>query len=396
MGVLLANNATSTLAAGIAAGATSLTVQAADASRFPAPTGGDWFPLTIVDTLGSFEIVRCTARAGATLTIARAQEGTTAKAFLAGARADLRLTAGAVAAKQDALSLSPTISSFLAAADAPAARAAIDAGNASTLTSGTVADARLPARQSSKSFGSPLEVSANPGVYGSVELVTGTSTYPGYIAFKEKDGTRRGYIGTVASPNKIRLQAEGGWGWYVAGPTEFTHSPDVAGSTMWHAGNDGAGSGLDADQLDGMQPSTSASPNTIVQRNGSGYVHAVIYNMNYAPTNPTVNLIMTQNGSDGYIRSSTPVQVAGALAPLLTYQGTGASDTDFPIGHTVVAHKGPPPYLARNATGTVRLATEPARYEVDVGSGSALSGVWRARGMLNYGGDAEFIMERVA
>jgi hypothetical protein len=39
---------------------------------------------------------------------------------------------------------------------------------------------------------------------------------------------------------------------------------------LWHSGNDGAGSGLDADLLDGMQPSTSASANTIVQRDPAG------------------------------------------------------------------------------------------------------------------------------
>lgn len=35
----------------------------------------------------------------------------------------------------------------------------------------------------------------------------------------------------------------------------FSGTPTVAGSTMWHASNDGAGSGLDADLLDGQQGS---------------------------------------------------------------------------------------------------------------------------------------------
>ena len=41
-------------------------------------------------------------------------------------------------------------------------------------------------------------------------------------------------------------------------------------SWVWTSESDGAGSGLDADLLDGKQPSTSASANTIVQRDGSG------------------------------------------------------------------------------------------------------------------------------
>jgi microcystin-dependent protein len=98
MGVLFTNNATSTLAADIAAGAVSLTVQAADAAKFPSPTAGNWSPVTVVDLLGNIEIMRCTARAGAVLTVTRAQEGTAAMAFTAGARVDHRLTAAALAA----------------------------------------------------------------------------------------------------------------------------------------------------------------------------------------------------------------------------------------------------------------------------------------------------------
>ena len=43
----------------------------------------------------------------------------------------------------------------------------------------------------------------------------------------------------------------------------FSVTPTVAGSSVWHAGNDGTGSGLDADLLDGQQGSyyySSANP----------------------------------------------------------------------------------------------------------------------------------------
>jgi len=46
------------------------------------------------------------------------------------------------------------------------------------------------------------------------------------------------------------------------------------GYTPWHPGNDGAGSGLDADVLDGMQPSTGAVAHTIVQRDANGRFQA--------------------------------------------------------------------------------------------------------------------------
>lgn len=96
MAVVLTNNATTLLAAAIDAAATTLSVETADAGKFPAPAAGDWFPLTIVDSAGNMEIVKATARSGAIITIERAQEGTTAKAFEAGTRVDLRATAAAL------------------------------------------------------------------------------------------------------------------------------------------------------------------------------------------------------------------------------------------------------------------------------------------------------------
>jgi len=96
MGLKLSNNATSTLAAGITNAATSLTVQSGDAGLFPSLAAGDWFPLTLVDGNGNMEIMLATARAGAVITVVRAQEGTTAKAFPAGSRVDLRVTAVAI------------------------------------------------------------------------------------------------------------------------------------------------------------------------------------------------------------------------------------------------------------------------------------------------------------
>lgn len=106
MALKLTNNAVSTLAASIIATDTAISVQPADAGKFPTLTAGDWFPITIIAADGSYEILKCTARASAVLTVERGQEGTTAKAFDAGARIDLRLTAGALAEKLDGATLS--------------------------------------------------------------------------------------------------------------------------------------------------------------------------------------------------------------------------------------------------------------------------------------------------
>lgn len=101
MALKLANNAVSTLPASITDDATVISVQGADAGRFPVLAPGDWHPATIIDAAGNMEVVRVTGRAGSALTIERAQEGTTAKAFPAGARIDVRITAGVFASIAD-------------------------------------------------------------------------------------------------------------------------------------------------------------------------------------------------------------------------------------------------------------------------------------------------------
>ncbi|KQZ96847.1 hypothetical protein ASD74_06215 [Rhizobium sp. Root564] len=97
MALKLANLAISTLASSITLDATTLSIQNGDAGKFPVLTVGDWHPATIVDAAGNREIVRVTARTGPTLTLLRAQEGTTAKEFPAGSRIDIRVTNAVIA-----------------------------------------------------------------------------------------------------------------------------------------------------------------------------------------------------------------------------------------------------------------------------------------------------------
>ena len=84
------------------------------------------------------------------------------------------------------------------------------------------------------------------------------------------------------------------------------------GYTPWHAGNDGAGSGLDADLLDGYTSDTAANVNTIVRRDASGniysnYVLGSYFNASAGNSaNPTIGQIWTQDTSDNYLRKSTP------------------------------------------------------------------------------------------
>jgi hypothetical protein len=116
--VNLKNNAISKLASSLTSGATTLSVTTGEGAKFPTLTAGQWFPLTLVDSSNNVEVMRCTGRATDVLTVTRAQEGTSARAFAAGDRVELRLTAAALsesftALQTDISAAQSAISSFL-------------------------------------------------------------------------------------------------------------------------------------------------------------------------------------------------------------------------------------------------------------------------------------------
>ncbi len=89
------NNAYSTLASGMTAVATSLTVATGEGSRFPST-----FPFRIsIDS----EILECSARTTDTLTVSRSKENTAAATHATGAEVRLNITAGAITELQTAI-----------------------------------------------------------------------------------------------------------------------------------------------------------------------------------------------------------------------------------------------------------------------------------------------------
>lgn len=111
MAHLFTNNAQSTLLADITNVATSLAVQSGKGALFPAPVAPNYFLVTLDDGT-NIEIMKCTSRSTDTLTVTRAQEGTTGFAFVAGAKVELRLTAAEAQNMQDAYYSSEGTDSF--------------------------------------------------------------------------------------------------------------------------------------------------------------------------------------------------------------------------------------------------------------------------------------------
>jgi hypothetical protein len=96
MTIKLANNVVSTTRDAISSTDTTLLVTLGTGSRFPALNPGDYFYATLSSPTGDFEIARVTARSGDLFTIVRAQESTTAFAFPANSRIEIRVTAQSV------------------------------------------------------------------------------------------------------------------------------------------------------------------------------------------------------------------------------------------------------------------------------------------------------------
>lgn len=94
MGLLLTNNARSTLSAAISATDNTIRVRVGHGERFPLPEkAGDWFPLTLEDQSGNIEILRAIWRAGDVITVQRGAENTQARSYAAGDAVELRATA---------------------------------------------------------------------------------------------------------------------------------------------------------------------------------------------------------------------------------------------------------------------------------------------------------------
>lgn len=101
MGVKVTNNGFGTLSAGINSSATTVTVDSGQGARFPTLGSGDFFFATLVDTSNNLEIIKVTARSTDSMTVTRAQDNTSARAFSIGDRIELRPTAALFEAIKD-------------------------------------------------------------------------------------------------------------------------------------------------------------------------------------------------------------------------------------------------------------------------------------------------------
>ena len=110
------------------------------------------------------------------------------------------------------------------------------------------------------------------------------------------------------------------------------------GNTMFHAGNDGSGSGLDADTLDGLQLGTGRnnSANQVVRTNVHGYIDAGYINTSCDDTGTGVDckFYASQDDYIRYIDKASMRSVVNSPARSSAYEGRESytSDTNYWMG----------------------------------------------------------------
>jgi hypothetical protein len=97
--VQFSNFAATTLASGINASVTSLTVATGTGALFPTLAGSQYFFCVLADaaTGTTREVIKVTARSTDVFTVTRAQDGTTGQTYITGDKVELRLTAAGLA-----------------------------------------------------------------------------------------------------------------------------------------------------------------------------------------------------------------------------------------------------------------------------------------------------------
>lgn len=183
MGVKFKNNAESTLDSAISAVDLGLAVAYGDGPLFPSLGAGEYFYLTLEDTDGSYEIVKVTARSGDSMTIVRAQEGTTARAFTASARCELRVTNQGLLDKfaEDNLSANSVLLSYLDTIAAAKVLGSVAGGDVSELSASTVLDMVGSTRGSLLYRGASGWSILTPGTSGQLLNANGVGADPSWV-----------------------------------------------------------------------------------------------------------------------------------------------------------------------------------------------------------------------
>lgn len=198
----------------------------------------------------------------------------------------------------------------------------------------------------------------------------------------------------------------------------YSNGPDWDGNKLWHAGNDGVGSGLDADKLDGVDGANYARTDINAAFSGTlsagvqiTATHSAVDRYGYFSVS---NSAGQRGGFFGFGNGSTTIGIYADVAVQFSFDGftgvdfggatltsggngvaqfyTGVSvnETNYPVGQLIVVQtsgisvdRNKAHYVAYSGTAIFTFNTGTA----------PLSGTWRSRGSTGTGA---FLMQRTA
>ena len=260
--IIFANNAATTTAGAIAAGATAINLASGTGALFPVPGSGQFFALTLSNQTQE-EITYCTSRTGDVVTVTRGQEGTTALAWPAGTTIANLWTAGSAALLVQAAQLQQQAGNY-----------AVDTGTANAYV---ITRTPTPASLSA-TVGEPIRVkigNTNTGAstltdsgLNSATIVNANGTalvanqlFAGAIYEFIYDGAYyRLMAPSISTGRLVNTQIFG-----TAGTFTYTRSVNAISGVIWVIGAGGAGGGA---------PTTSAGQTSVGGGGGGG---AIVY-----------------------------------------------------------------------------------------------------------------------
>lgn len=151
--------------------------------------------------------------------------------------------------------------------------------------------------------GSSMGVSAGANAGGAI-LSGGDATHTGLLAIYQSNGTRLGYVGYALNGGRMNYVSDNGSGHSFLGGALYRD-----GNVVWDSANDGAGSGLDADLLDGQD---------------GGYYTNITARLGYTPANRAGDTFL---GSTTVVPGASMGVNAGANAGGAILSGGDATHT---------------------------------------------------------------------
>lgn len=305
--ILFKNNAYSTFAGGIASGATSFACQAGHGDRFPVVAAPDVAYITFEDSGGNREVVKVTARGSGsdTFTIVRAQDGTAARAWLAGDVVEQRIVALELD-RFERLQMVNAADSKTTPVDVDEI-GLIDSAASYGLKKLTLANLKATLKTYFDTLYAKIGAVTGTGITMATGKLLGRNTASTGAIEEITLGTGLSMTGTTLNGQVQAVASVGGFTGAVTAANLMTAINTV----------DGAGSGLDADLLDGQSSAYYATAASV-----TGKLAADLGSGSFP-----VGVILC----GGFVTSGGSVAV-GSTTTVLTWGGAGGPTTQVLSG----------------------------------------------------------------